>query len=54
MFLIIGVWGAREEKIRASYYFFFYTLVGSVLMLLSIFYIYYITGSTDYLTVLNY
>jgi len=54
MFLIIGVWGAREEKIRASYYFFFYTLVGSVLMLLSIFYIYLITGSTDYLTLLNY
>ncbi len=54
MFLIIGVWGAREEKIRASYYFFFYTLVGSVLMLLSIFYIYLITGTTDYLTLLNY
>jgi NADH:ubiquinone oxidoreductase subunit 4 (subunit M) len=33
---------------------FFYTLVGSVLMLLSIFYIYSITGTTDYLTLLNY
>ncbi len=54
MFLIIGVWGARQEKITASYYFFFYTLVGSVLMLLSIIYIYYITGTTDYLTLLNY
>lgn len=54
MFLIIGVWGAREQKITASYYFFFYTLVGSVLMLLSIFYIYSITGTTDYLTLLNY
>jgi NADH-ubiquinone oxidoreductase chain 4 len=54
MFLIIGVWGARELKITASYYFFFYTLVGSVLMLLSIFYIYYITGSTDYLVLINY
>ena len=54
MFLIIGVWGAREQKITASYYFFFYTLIGSVLMLLSIFYIYSITGTTDYITLLNY
>ena len=54
MFLVIGVWGARAEKIRANYYFFFYTLVGSLLMLLSIFYIYSITGTTDYLTLLNY
>lgn len=54
MFLIIGVWGVRsKEKITASYYFFFYTLIGSVLMLLSIFYIYYVTGTTDYLTLLG-
>ncbi len=53
MFLIIGVWGAREQKITASYYFFFYTLIGSVLMLLSIIYIYYITGTTDYQTLLG-
>jgi NADH:ubiquinone oxidoreductase subunit 4 (subunit M) len=26
MFLIIGVWGAREQKITASYYFFFFIL----------------------------
>ena len=54
MFLVIGVWGARKEKIRASYYFFFYTLIGSLLMLLSIIYIYSLTGTTDYLTLLNY
>lgn len=53
MFLVIGVWGARKEKITASYYFFFYTLVGSLLMLLSIFYIYSIAGTTDYLALLN-
>tara|TARA_B110000091_G_scaffold210824_1_gene254365 strand:- start:630 stop:881 length:252 start_codon:yes stop_codon:yes gene_type:complete len=53
MFLVIGVWGARKQKITASYYFFFYTLVGSLLMLLSIFYIYSIAGTTDYLTLLN-
>lgn len=54
MFLIIGVWGARKEKITAAYYFFFYTLVGSILMLLSIIYIYNTYGTTDYLTLLGY
>ena len=47
MFLIVGVWGSRERKIRAAYQFFVYTLVGSVLMLLAILYIYYQTGTTD-------
>lgn len=48
MFIIIGVWGSRERKVRASYMFFIYTLFGSVLMLLSILYIYYRVGTTDY------
>nr|YP_010889985.1 NADH dehydrogenase subunit 4 [Rhizophysa eysenhardtii]WJJ69946.1 NADH dehydrogenase subunit 4 [Rhizophysa eysenhardtii] len=48
MFLLIGVWGSREEKVKAAFYFFFYTLVGSLLMLISIFKIYSITGSTNY------
>jgi proton-translocating NADH-quinone oxidoreductase chain M len=48
MFLIIGIWGSRERKILASYYFFIYTLFGSVLMLLSILYILYDTGTTNY------
>jgi len=47
MFLIIGVWGSRERKIRAAYQFFLYTLFGSVLMLLAILLIYFQTGSTD-------
>nr|AIU44701.1 NADH dehydrogenase subunit 4 [Cyanophora paradoxa] len=47
MFLIIGVWGSRERKIRAGYYFFLYTLIGSVLMLLGIIWIYFMTGTTD-------
>jgi len=34
MYLIIGVWGSRERKIRAVYLFFFYTLCGSLLMLM--------------------
>jgi len=48
MYLIVGIWGSRERKIRAAYFFFFYTLLGSVLMLLSILYIYYQVGTTDY------
>jgi proton-translocating NADH-quinone oxidoreductase chain M len=48
MFLIIGVWGSRARKIRAAYFFFLYTLLGSVLMLLGILYIYYQVGTTDY------
>ena len=48
MFLIIGVWGSREEKIQAAYYFFFYTFIGSVFMLLGIFTLYSLTGTTDY------
>ena len=31
MFIIIGVWGSRERRIRAAYMFFLYTLLGSVL-----------------------
>ena len=54
MFYIIGVWGAREQKITAAYYFFFYTLLGSVLMLISIMYIYTISGTTDYTTLMGY
>jgi proton-translocating NADH-quinone oxidoreductase chain M len=47
MFLIIGVWGSRERKIRAAYQFFLYTLFGSVLMLLAILLIYFQAGTTD-------
>lgn len=48
MYLIIGVWGSRERKIRAAFFFFLYTLVGSVLMLLSILYVYYQIGTTNF------
>lgn len=54
MYLIVGVWGSRERKIRAAYFFFIYTLLGSVLMLLSILYIYYQAGSTDYEILLTF
>lgn len=54
MYLIIGVWGSRERKIRAAYFFFLYTLLGSVLMLLSILYIFYQVGTTDFETLLSF
>ena len=54
MFLIIGIWGSRERKMLASYYFFLYTLLGSVLMLLSILYIYNQVGTTDYEILLTF
>lgn len=40
MFIMIGVWGSRQRKIHAAYQFFFYTLLGSIIMLLGIIYIY--------------
>jgi proton-translocating NADH-quinone oxidoreductase chain M len=53
MYLIIGFWGSRERKIRAAYFFFIYTLLGSVLMLLAVLYIYYQIGTTDFETLLT-
>lgn len=47
MFLIIGNMGSRSRKIRAAYLLFFYTLIGSILMLLAIIYIYLVVGTTN-------
>ncbi len=46
MFLIIGVWGGGR-RIYASFKFFLYTLLGSVLMLLAILWIYFDAGTTS-------
>jgi proton-translocating NADH-quinone oxidoreductase chain M len=56
MYLIIGVWGSRERKIRAVYLFFFYTLCGSLLMLVGILYIYNQVGTLnlEYLLAWNF
>ena len=45
MYRRIGVFGSRRRKIRASYLFFIFTLVGSVLMLRSRVVRYLATGS---------
>lgn len=49
MFLVIGVWGSRQRKIRAAYLFFLYTLLGSLFMLIGVVYIYRLVGSTNYI-----
>jgi NADH-quinone oxidoreductase subunit M len=46
MFLIIGVWGG-PRRVYATFKFFLYTLLGSVLMLLAIMAIYWQTGTSD-------
>jgi proton-translocating NADH-quinone oxidoreductase chain M len=48
MYFIIGFWGSRARKIRAAYFFFLYTLLGSVLFLLTIVYLYYQVGTTNF------
>jgi len=46
MFLIIGIWGG-ERRVYSAFKFFLYTLLGSVLMLIAIISIYWITGTSD-------
>ncbi len=46
MFIIIGVWGG-PKKVYSAFKFFLFTLLGSVLMLVAIIAIYWITGTTD-------
>jgi len=53
MFLIIGVWGG-PRRVYASFKFFLYTLLGSVLMLLAIMAMYWQAGTTDIPTLLHH
>ncbi len=52
MFLIIGVWGGAR-RVYASFKFFLYTLLGSVLMLLAIIAMYWQSGTTDIVALLS-
>ena len=52
MFLIIGIWGGAK-RVYSAFKFFLYTLLGSVLMLVAIISIYWITGSTDVIKLLS-
>ena len=51
MFLIIGIWGG-QRRVYASFKFFLYTLLGSVLMLLAIIAMYWHAGTTDIVALL--
>jgi NADH-quinone oxidoreductase subunit M len=53
MFLIIGVWGG-PRRVYASFKFFLYTLLGSVLMLLAIVAMYNVAGTTDIAKLMHY
>ena len=53
MFLIIGIWGGKD-RIYASFKFFLYTLLGSVLMLVAMIAMYYQAGTTDIPTLLTH
>ena len=48
MFLIIGIWGGTR-RVYSAFKFFLFTLLGSVLMLVAIISIYWITGTTDFI-----
>jgi len=52
MFLIIGVWGG-PRRVYASFKFFLYTFLGSVLMLLAIMALYWNGGTTDIPTLMH-
>jgi NADH-quinone oxidoreductase subunit M len=53
MFLIIGIWGG-PRRVYASFKFFLYTLLGSVLMLLAIMAMYWQAGTTDIPTLMKF
>ncbi|MGB5800062.1 MAG: NADH-quinone oxidoreductase subunit M [Mesorhizobium sp.] len=53
MFIIIGVWGGKR-RVYASFKFFLYTLLGSVLMLLAIMAMFFQSGTTDIPTLLTH
>lgn len=53
MYLIIGVWGG-DNRIYASYKFFLYTLLGSVLMLVAMFWMVAQAGTSDIPSLMQY
>ncbi|HEX7875677.1 MAG TPA: NADH-quinone oxidoreductase subunit M [Sphingobium sp.] len=53
MYLIIGIWGGAD-RIYASYKFFLYTLLGSVLMLIAMMWMVHDAGTTDIPTLMAY
>jgi len=54
MFLLIGLWGTRNRKSRACFFLFMYTVLGSLFILLAILFIFFETGTTNYLILLDF
>jgi NADH-ubiquinone oxidoreductase chain 4 len=48
LFLIVGIWGASQARVRAAFLLFLYTLGGSLFMLLAILWISFNMGVTDF------
>ena len=53
MFLIIGIWGG-SNRVYAAFKFFLYTLLGSILMLFAIIYMWTESGTTDIPKLMSY
>ena len=53
MYLIIGIWGG-SDRIYASYKFFLYTLLGSVLMFIAMLWMVNVAGTSDIPTLMQY
>ena len=53
MYLIIGIWGGKE-RIYASFKFFLYTLLGSILMLVAMLAMYWDAGTSDMTVLLGH
>jgi len=54
MVLIIFIWGSRSRKIKAGFYFFLYTLIGSLFMLVGLLLMYSEFGTTNFLLLMYY
>ena len=52
MYFLIGIWG-HDRRIYAAVKFFIYTMVGSMMMLTAIIYIYNKSGTFDYVEILS-
>ena len=53
MFLIIGIWGGKD-RVFASFKFFLYTLLGSILMLIAMIVMWDLSGTTDITKLLEF
>ncbi|MCH8237341.1 MAG: NADH-quinone oxidoreductase subunit M [Proteobacteria bacterium] len=53
MFVIIGIWGG-PRRVYAAFKFFLFTLAGSVLMLLALLTMYFVSGTTDIQSLMIY